>query len=247
MMIDPSQLNWPEQPPSEKFSDEEIKKVFYSAELGVVTSQVTALTDRDKAARASYETLNQAVFSAYLEVAKGQIDRATARAEFIEKAAGTIATLYTGILAFTYNVDTNKGKAFPAVGIAPTFFLGLSIVLAMFYLGYITQPKRFKESASSGLLSQHLIDERNDFISWTSNVVIRRAPWLQTAIISLGFGVIFLPASYLTVSVPETYLWYVIGASAVFLLLHLLWRLKDSQQQQTSTDGSVGTPVPVTK
>ncbi len=222
-MIDPSQLSWPEPP--DKISDGDLKKARYTAELEVVTNQLSVQADREKAARASYDTLNQAIINAYLDVAKGQIDRATGRAEFIEKAAGTIATIYTGILAFTFNADLSKGKAFPAVGIAPTIFLGLSIVFAMFYLAYITRPRGFKASTSSGLLPQHIIDERNNFISWTSNSVLERAPWLQTAVLSLGFGVIFLPVSYLTAAISESILWYIVAACAFLILLHLVVRL----------------------
>jgi hypothetical protein len=222
-MIDPSKLTWPV--PSDIIANDALKKARYSAELGVVTNQLAALADIKKAARANFDAMNQAVFNAYLEVAKGQIDRATARAEFIEKAAGTIATLYTGILAFTFNADVSKGKAFPAIGIAPTIFLGLSIVCAMFYLAYITHPKPFKASASSGLLTQHLINERNDFISWASKSVLERAPWLQTAVISLGFGVILLPVSYLTSAISEAILWYIVAACGLFTIAHLVIRL----------------------
>lgn len=217
-MIDPSQLNWPTPP--DNVTDE--TKDLYQAELEVVKNQPAILAEREQAARASYDALNQAVFNAYLEVAKGHIDRTTARAEFIEKAAGTIATLYTGILAFTYNADTSKGKVFPAIGISPTIFLGLSIFFAMFYLAYIRHPQRLQVSSPSGLLPQHLINERNDFITWVTDSILQRAPWLQTAVISLGFGVIFLPIVYLTPSVPETVLWYVVAACMALTLLHLL-------------------------
>jgi hypothetical protein len=236
-MIDPSQLTWPD--PSDKITDDELKKALYTAELEVVTNQLSALADREKVARASFDTMNQAVFNAYLDVAKGQIERATSRAEFIEKAAGTIATLYTGILAFTFNAELSKGKAFPAVGIAPTIFLGLSIVLAMFYLAYIMRPRRFKASTSSGLLPQHLIDERNNFISWASNSVLERAPWLQTAVLSLGFGVIFLPVVYLTAAISEAILWLFVGAGVLITLLHLAVRLIN----QTSSKEANESPV----
>jgi hypothetical protein len=217
-LIDPSQLNWPKEP--NIITDE--TKNLYQAELEVVKNQPSVIADREKAARSSYDALNQAVFTAYLDVAKGHIDRTTARAEFIEKAAGTIATLYTGILAFTYNADVSKGKVFPAIGISPTIFLGLSIFFAMFYLAYIKQPQRRQESSPSGLLPQHLKNQRNDFIDWIISSILQRAPWLQTAVISLGFGVIFLPIVYLSTTISENVLWFIVATCLALTFLHLL-------------------------
>lgn len=221
-MIDPSQLPWPDltHPP-----DKEQKEALYNAKLGVVTSRVANLAEQEKAAWASHEAQLQAILNAYLDVAKGQIDRATGRAEFIEKAAGTIATLYTGILAFTYNADLTKGKAFPAVGIAPTIFLGLSIVFAMFYLAYIKQPRPFQNAATSGLLPEQLLNDRNDFIGWTTSSVLERAPWLQTSVISLGLGVLFLPIVYITPALSETALWWIIFVCLVGVFAHLIFLL----------------------
>ncbi len=228
MAIDPSQVIWPDPPataPTANTADKELEKALYEARLGAITNQLAEMADSTKAGKANYDTQSQAILGAYLEVAKGQLDRSTARAEFVEKAAGTIATLYTGILAFTYSADLTKGKAFPSVGIAPTIFLGLAIVFAMFYLAYLTRPDPFKTTVSSGLLPQQLINERNDFISWAANSVFQRAPWLQTAVLSLGFGVIFLPVVYLTPSVSETALWSIVVICVVFTLLHLVLRL----------------------
>lgn len=233
-MIDNSQLNWPTPPEDIPDAKAELEKTLYSTQVQSFADQLKAISERNNAHFASYEAFNQTLNSAYLDVAKGQLDRAISRAEFLEKAAGTIATLYTGLLGFLYNADTTKGKPFPVIGITPTIFLGLSIVLAAVYLSYITRSKSMKTSEPSDLLDQQMINDRDDFISWTSDVVLQRVHWLQSAIISLGFGIIFLPVAFLDIQAPYVWPSVVLSLALIMLLPTLLSRLAENDAQDAN-------------
>lgn len=82
----------------------------------------------------------------------------------------------------------------PDAGIAPTFFLGLAFFLAAAYVAFLTKPERVKGEPSEGTLRGDQYRRRNGFILWTRSAVLRRCYLLQASVVSLGFGILFLPA-----------------------------------------------------
>ena len=233
-MAPDDQQTWPTPPEDIPEAKADLEKTLYTAQVQSFADQLKTISERSNARFTNYDTFNQTLNSAYLDVAKGQLDRAISRAEFLEKAAGTIAGLYTGLLGFLYNADTTKGKPFPVVGIMPTIFLGLSIVLAAVYLSYITHPKPIETSEPSALFDQQMINDRDDFISWTSEVVLQRVYWLQSAVISLGFGIIFLPVAFLNVEAPYVWLSAALSLALIVLFPILLSRLTKNDTQEPS-------------
>jgi hypothetical protein len=97
-------------------------------------------------------TQAQAFYTGYIDVSKAQVDRITARAEFIQKAAGAVGAAYTAILAFSLALGTTGANPLPARVILPTIFLGFAIVLSAAYLAYLTKPGVTQESLAGGTL-----------------------------------------------------------------------------------------------
>jgi hypothetical protein len=95
-------------------------------------------------------TLSQKLYESYLEIAKGQIAQASYRAEFVQKASAAIGSSYTAILAFKFSLSKEGVSQFPARGLAPTLFAGLSLVLATAYISYVTTPQNIQGYKSSG-------------------------------------------------------------------------------------------------
>jgi hypothetical protein len=152
------------------------------------------------------DTRAQDLNSAYLDVAKEQIGRSQARATFVAQAAGAIGTIYTAILGLAFGFIHGSEKPVPATGIIPAIFIGLALVLAGAYAcsSYIVEKPA---SVASDPSEQALIEQRNAFIVWTSKIVTQRLYFLHASLISLGFGVIFLPAAFLSIS--EIVVWII--------------------------------------
>jgi hypothetical protein len=221
-------LDWPQPIPIESndpLGDQ--KKALYQAQLQVVTSKLQGFIDHDKAVRANDYPLHQAVFQAYIDVAKGQIDRSVTRTQFIATAAGAIGTVYTAVIGLSFGLG-QPNHILPARGIAPAIFLGLAFALAAVYLAYITKRSQTliqfgaasTERVVSLLPAQRLIEERNDFIQWVADTVVTRLDWLHAAVISLAIGILFLPTPF--VAVQDWIVWVGVGLGIVVVCIPLL-------------------------
>lgn len=240
----PDQPDWPELPEIAKDDPQaSVKQALYQAQLDWIKAQqqadiAAAATqaagdlDRHKLLLSNDFAQSQAIMSAYLDVAKGQIDRVASRAQFIQTAASAISTLYIGILGFSFAID--KGAPLPARGIASTFFLGLAIVLATVFLAYLTIPPPTHGQEFTGLITEDERISRDTFILWTRNAAVgNRLYFLHGAVVSLGFGVLFLPAPYIS---GNTTAWNIgilvaaVAAVALTVLLPLIFRSTGTQQ-----------------
>ncbi len=210
-------------------------KTLYQAQLLLVNNRQQGVIDHDKAVRASDYTFHQAVFQAYLDVAKGQIDRSVLRTQFLTTAASAIGTVYTAILAFSFGLG-QPNHALPAVGIAPAVFLGLAIALAAYYLAYITsQTHQLNQKATTSthqatfmLPVQRLYDERNRLIEWVASTVVKRAYYLHAAVISLAIGVVFLPIPFVTL--PGWLIWLAVIVGLLAVAYPIARHFYDAQQ-----------------
>lgn len=132
--------DWPALPEVVKDEPQKgVKEALYQAKLDAIKADrnaaievekasVAADIEREKAGWASEYVQAQAFYNAYIEVAKEQIDRSTARAEFVQKAAGAVGAAYTAVLALSFALGQTGTNPLPGRGIIPTIFLGLSIV-----------------------------------------------------------------------------------------------------------------------
>jgi hypothetical protein len=211
---------WPQTPNIAKDDPQaEVKKLLYQAQLDALKAEAQVNIDRQKADWEHEYALDHLVYNAYIEVAKGQVERARAGADFVQKTAAAISSAYVAILGLSFVAAKTP---LPVRGIAPTFFLGLSIFLAAAYLAYITKPQEVESPnlGSNNVINQ--IERRRAFIRWVTSAVISRKYFLQTSIISLGFGVFFLPAPYLNLSDNFVLTLIVISLLLTFLIPALL-------------------------
>lgn len=237
-------VEWPDPPPVEKDDPQAaVKLARYQADLDVLKADYTAKLERLKAqanavieerkieAAADFErekadwlseyAQTQAVNNAYLDVAKLALDRATAKATFVQGAATAISGAYAGVLGLSFALA--QSKPLPGRGIVPGVFLGLAIALAAAYVAFVTKPEDVKVIPSNGTLTDNQRERRNSFILWARAPVLRRRNLLQASVVSLGIGVGLLPLPYL--SIPTNYtvivaILGVIGVIAVSALPH---------------------------
>lgn len=234
------QIEWPEIPVvSANDPQANVKLEFYKAQLDVIKANHQAEIDREKdrvqavvnkqsADYANEYTTFQEVYKGYIEVAKDGIDRSLQRADFVQKVAAAIGTVYAGILALSFSVA--KDASLPVTGIAPTVFLGLSFFLAAAYVSYLTQPGTVKPESSGGTLRSSQLSRRNTFILWTRRAIMRRRYFLQASVVSLGIGIFFLPVPYLDIGMV-LWLLVVIGIALTFLVPLIIERLQQNLQE----------------
>ena len=243
-------------------ADPELQKLYYQTQLELFKLKYQARLERakadeadlcqkendsKKAFRENEYALAQAVQQAYLDAAKGELDRTAQRAEFVQKAAAAISTAYVAVVGLTYGLGQGL-TALPFQGVLPTLFLGLAIVLATAYAAYITRPKPVR-GVMNGRTHYELQQERlNVFIRWARSPSLRRVYLLQASVISLGIGILFLPAAYLPHYNLLAGLVILFGALVVFTLpvliaaLQILYNnfMKDQEKAKQTRQRSAG-------
>lgn len=138
-------------------------------------------------------------YKGLIEVAKSSVDRSRAAAESVQKAAGAIIAIYTGVLGISFSVSE---RPFPARGLYAALLLGVAIVLSTGFVAYLPDPGTYDEAdrASQDDTPGESTPERltNMFIRWARISSLDRAPWLRASVIALGFGLAFLPAPFIS-------------------------------------------------
>lgn len=138
------------------------------------------------------------LYGELLTLATQSVDRSRKSAELVQAAAVAIGGLYTGVLGFLF---VAKDNPMPWRGIWPTVFLGLAVVLAMSYVGFITRtPGVAEPKAPKRDDAQRRLMRRAYFYTHvTRQLVQQRAHLLRAAVVSLGVGVFLLPVAFLEV------------------------------------------------
>jgi hypothetical protein len=183
-------------------------------------SQATDASDR---ALSQEPELRAAIHAAYIEVQKGKIERSYRAADFVTRAAGTIATIYTGLLALVYSVSTNPPRPLPARGIAPAIFLALAFFFSVVNVGFI---RRSGKRVDILVEAESWKDQQirlNRFLQWIDRGAMQRAWALRAGVVCLGAGVALLPLPFISLSVNETR-----TAIGVVVLLTIAWLLYEA-------------------
>jgi hypothetical protein len=184
-------------------------------------------------------SLRSAVHAAYIEVGKGKIDRTFRAADFVTRAAGTIATIYTGLLALVYSVGSNPPRPLPARGIAPAAFLALAFFFSVASVAFVrTSTKRVHILP---LAETALEQERRliRFLQWIERG--NRRTWaLRAAVICLGAGVALLPLPFISLARWQTGV--AIGAALAVVLFWLLWELYLEHRARTQRAAKKASP-----
>jgi hypothetical protein len=159
--------------------------------------------ERAKLAAALDNQLQDAVYRAYLDTAKAGIDRARAGAEFVQKAAAAIATVYTAILAFSFKIDTTANALsapLPVRGFIPVLFLGIAIACASFYLAYFTRTQTSGRPALGPNIVENQDLRSDGFSDFTNHIIEKRSSFARAAVLSLALAVAWLPIAYVVPS-----------------------------------------------
>jgi hypothetical protein len=175
----------------------------------------------DAEAAADEAELRAAIHAAYIEVQKTKIDRTFRSADFLTRAAGTIATVYTGLLALVYSVGTKSPHPLPARGIAPAVFLALAFFFSVVNVGFVWRSgKRVDILAEAKTWKEQQV-RLVRYMQWIDRGALQRAWALRTAVVCLGAGVALLPLPFLSVSTKQTRACVVVAGAAVVLWLLL--------------------------
>lgn len=144
--------------------------------------------------------LRAAIQNAYIEVAKGKLDRASKSADFVTTAAGAIGTLYTGLLALVYSVASDPARPLPARALAPAIFLALAFLFSVINIAFV----RSRGEAFHLLpTAQNWLDQEYRlarFIQWMELGARRRGWAIRSAIIFLGAAIALLPLPFISIS-----------------------------------------------
>jgi len=155
-------------------------------------------------ADAAETDLRAAIQAAYIEVQKAKIDRTFRSADAVTRAAGAIATIYTGLLALVYSVGSTPPRPLPARGVAPAVFLALAFFFSVVNVGFIRRSGRrvdILESAETWKQQQVRLVR---LLQWVDRGALQRAWALRAGIVCLGAGVALLPIPFLALSLNET-------------------------------------------
>lgn len=184
---------------------------------------------------ATENELRATVHGAYLEVATAALERGLKRATFVTGAAGTMATIYTGLLALVYSVAKDSLSPMPASGIGAAAFLGISFVLSTVYVAFINRSVGDGRHLPTGIGSPQLQEDRlATFIEWTIGSGLRRAWALRSSVFSLGIGVALTPVPFLRLA--EWQRWCLIAVGAVILLGKLVHEWVTSRRTAAAED-----------
>lgn len=181
---DPDRSGWPPH----GAPDTEAAKAVFAGKVAARGKRIEAAIARAQANRDADLAQNAEVQKALVEVARGGLDRARSNAETVQKAAGTIGTLYTGILGVAFSVTS---RPLPVRGVLPALFLGLAVAASTAYLAYLS--RREDSSTTSfraggpGLAGQ--LARLEFLIRWIRGAVRERAWLLRSSVVALALGV----------------------------------------------------------
>lgn len=172
------------------------------------------------AARADTDATNEAallksIHDAYVETTQKSLDRAITRATVVTTATGSITTIYTGLLALVYSLDTTKGKALSLVALFPALFLGAALVLVAIYAALIKRTTAVGPFLPSGIGGQVAELRLVTFMRWCFAGVLARSWALHAGIASLGVGLAFLPLPFVRLAGWIQLLLFLAGVAAV--------------------------------
>jgi hypothetical protein len=160
------------------------------------TAVATAIVEAEKSARAvdadrakEAADLNQKLTDTLATISIGGIERARGGAQFVQTASTALAGLYTGVLGVLFVAD----QPAPVRSLIPALFLGLAVVLATYYLAFVVPGTNMDRPEFQNIPAEDLWERLNYISLWVRQVVFRRAGALRAAVVSLFFGLVFLP------------------------------------------------------
>jgi hypothetical protein len=203
-------------PPSQASNVDDFLKIRYQAAVDAALAEAAHSDELRKAQFDAEHALAKSVHDARLEVAKAAIDRGHRGAEFVRNAAAAIVTLYTGILGVAFATGEDA-TPLPSRGVVPAVFLGIAVATASAYVGLLRRDPDTPPPVPHSTLSIFQERRLRSFVELASKIALSRAYFLHASVISLGFGVLLLPAPFIALAN-----WVVFVLAAVALLAALL-------------------------
>jgi hypothetical protein len=173
-------------------------KALFESKLDVRKARTDEEIARAASERATDLAIEQEYFKSVLEVAKGSLERTRISAETVQKAAGAVVTIYTGILALAFSVSE---RPLPPRALYAALLLGIAIVLSTGFLAYLPDSRLLDtEDAEAEARESSPEALSNIFIKWSRRSALDRAPWLRASVLALGMALVFLPAPFISSS-----------------------------------------------
>lgn len=141
---------------------------------------------------------SEKLFDALTEATTKGVERARAAGQFVQGAAAAIGTVYTAILALAFAADETT---LPLRGVVPALFLAGAIVLAAFYVAFLSKPGGQGEPAYGWVTDDEprMLVRAAWFINWSNQIASARHEFLRGAVVSLALGVLTLPIAFVDV------------------------------------------------
>jgi hypothetical protein len=159
-------------------------------------------TSAYRAAEAQGDIANlQAFFNTMSSLAVGAVDRARGGAELVQKAAASVATVYTGILALVFSVTNNP---LPARALLAPIFLGTAVALSTAYIAYLSPSNTLVEVDIPEGFEPIVYARLQAIIDTTTKLVKRRSPLLRASVFALGVGLFSIVMPFVTLPLVST-------------------------------------------
>jgi hypothetical protein len=128
------------------------------------------------------------------EVAAGATERGRDSAKYVQTAAAALMGAYVALLGIVFSVT---GEPLPLRGVYSSFFLALSIALAIAYLAYITRGDKSAAYEPGPTLAETQIKRTAAFVKWANAGAAKRRSALRASVAAFAFGVAFIPAAFI--------------------------------------------------
>jgi hypothetical protein len=184
---------WPEYPAFPQNAD--LSEALFAAQLAERAAQRRGEAERLKLHRDTENEYFKNLHSSLREVAKGKAERAQSLADFVQKSAGAVVALYTGLLALAFTAGDNP---LPARGMIPALFLGGAYLLSTAYAAFLLSPGTMSYRPGR-TPRENVIRQTGFFIRWVHAASLKRVTLLRGAVVSLGVGIALLPLPFLAV------------------------------------------------
>jgi hypothetical protein len=188
----------PEGPP-----EDDLTRAHYQAQLDEHAASEALDRDKNKLEAETEWALTRVFHEALMDVSKASVGGANARAESVRTAAGAIGVIYTGVLGLSFSVSDNP---LPLRGVVPALFLGIAMLMATAYIAYPVEPAADTDWPEGGRASaiENQQERTTAFMKWAAGTVRAGEYALRAAVISLGFGIIFLPVAFVSFQAPQS-------------------------------------------
>jgi hypothetical protein len=164
------------------------------AKLEVRMKRAEQEIDEQKARKETDEVLERYVDQARVDLAKASVDRSRQTAEWIEKVAAGLLTVYSGFLAVSFSISE---RPLPTRALVAPILLGGAVAMAAGYLAYRPDKEPEYNPPSHRLARSRRAQLLSRFQRWIALEAGERVWSLRASVLLLGLALAFFPAPWL--------------------------------------------------